>query len=178
MGRDQIHLSLNPQHLAQLRAQWTHNYQLTLNTREETDSSILGFLIESSNKRQLRWKSATDGGWRQCRDHELFYHPKQSWELLLWDACFSRGVGGEACSRWFPKIYCFTRSNNLQGRQICQVDVYIRCHVITTVSLKILSRKFLYFMWTSLKNRLKETEEVKVKAGLLVSPDSLFSYPK
>lgn len=54
MGRDQIHLSLNPQHLAQLRAQWTHNYQLTLNTREETDSSILGFLIESSNKRQLR----------------------------------------------------------------------------------------------------------------------------
>lgn len=57
-------------------------------------------------------------------------------------------------------MYCFPSSNFFQRRQICQVNIYIKPHIITTVRLKFLSRKHVYFIWMSLKNRLKATETV------------------
>lgn len=82
-------------------------------------------------------------------------HSKQSWELL-WNSCFCREK--MACLWWFLRMYCFANSNFFQRRQICQVNVYIKPHIITTVKLKFLSRKHVYFIETSLS--LKATETV------------------
>lgn len=113
-------------------------------------------------------KITRDRGWKKCWEHVLFYHSKQPW-----DCCEISFLWGEmACSWWFLRIYCFASTNNFQRRQICEVTIYIQPRIITTVRLKILSRKHLCFMRTSLKDRLKETEKVKVKVWPLVSPDT------
>lgn len=86
-----------------------------------------------------------------------------------WDCCeisLLWGKGGNGIFMMvFENLLLYQYySNNFQRRQICQVNICIKPHIITTVRLKLLSRKPLRFMWISLRNRLRE-RRFKLRQG-------------
>lgn len=90
-------------------------------------------------------QSATDGGWKKCGDRGLPHHSKQP-EIAVKSHFWGWGGNGMFMMAFENLLLYQYYSNNFQRRQICQVNICIKPHIITTVRLKLLSGKPLRFM--------------------------------